>query len=136
MISRTLDFEESESRRRTSVKAGIDPQLDALKRWYDGMGVFLTEVVNRLSQSLPEWARPYIRSCVFLPQLGFIVAVEQDPNTGNGKYEGEGAGHERWSNLFTAEGTVYYKNRFMSELDEQYGDLYSEIGGAPLVAPS
>ena len=79
MISRTIDFEESDARRRTAVKTGIDPQLDALKRWYDGMDTFLTEVVNRLNQHLPEWARPYIRSCVFLPQLGFLAAVELDP---------------------------------------------------------
>ncbi|PNY29296.1 MutS protein [Tolypocladium capitatum] len=129
MINKTIDFDQSESRRRSSVKAGIDAHLDELKRRYDGMGSFLTEVVNQVNQKLPEWACQYIRSCIFLPQLGFLMVVELDPHTGNGKYEGEGGDGERWEKLFTADGTVCYKNRHMKELDEQYGDMYCEIGG-------
>lgn len=129
MIDKTVDFDQSESRRRTSVKAGINAHLDELKRQYDGMGSFLTQVVNRVNQELPEWACQYIRSCIFLPQVGFLMVVELDPATGSGKYEGEGAGAERWEKLFKADGAVCYKNRYMKELDEQYGDRYCEIGG-------
>ena len=129
MIDKTIDFDQSESRRRSSVKAGIDAHLDELKRRYDGMGSFLTEVVNQTNQKLPEWACQYIRSCIFLPQLGFLMVVELDPATGNGKFEGEGGDCGRWEKLFTADGTVCYKNGYMRELDEQYGDMYCEIGG-------
>jgi DNA mismatch repair protein MSH5 len=129
MISRTIDFEQSKDRRRTSVKAGVDPQLDELKRRYDGMGSFLTEVVNQVNQRLPEWASQYIKSCIFLPQLGFLTVVEYDPQTGNGKYEGECTEGDRWEKLFTADGAVCYKNQYMKELDEHYGDMYCEIGG-------
>ncbi|KAM4059327.1 mutS family protein [Hirsutella rhossiliensis] len=128
MIDKTVDFDQSESRRRTSVKAGVNSRLDELKRQYDGMGSFLTQVVNHVNQELPEWASQYIRSCIFLPQVGFLMVVELDPATGNGKYEGEGAGAERWEKLFKADGAVCYKNRHMRELDEQYGDMYCEIG--------
>lgn len=129
MINKTIDFDQSESRQRSSVKAGIDAHLDELKRRYDGMGSFLTEVVNQVNQKLPEWACQYIQSCIFLPQLGFLMVVELDPHTGNGKYEGEGGDGERWEKLFTADGAVCYKNLHMKELDEQYGDMYCEIGG-------
>ncbi|KAJ6445529.1 putative TLC domain-containing protein [Purpureocillium lavendulum] len=127
-ISRTIDFEESAARQRTSVRSGIDSQLDALKRWYDGLGNFLTEVVNRLNGTLPEWARTYIRSCVFLPQLGFLTVVDLDSATGSGRYEGEGADGGLWDKLFATNETAYYKNQYMKELDAQYGDMYCEIG--------
>ncbi|KAF4510494.1 hypothetical protein G6O67_002374 [Ophiocordyceps sinensis] len=107
MIDRTVDFDQSESRRRTSVKAGINAHLDELKRRYDGMSSFLTQVVNH---------------------VGFLMVVELDPVTGSGKYEGEGTGAERWEKLFKADGAVCYKNSYMKELDEQYGDMYCEIG--------
>lgn len=129
MINKTIDFEQSKSRQRPSVRAGIDPDLDELKRRYDGMGSFLTAVVNHVNQQLPEWACQYVRSCIFLPQLGFLMVVELDPKTGNGRYEGEGSNSERWEKLFTADGAVCYKNKYMKELDEQYGDMYCEIGG-------
>lgn len=129
MIDKTIDSDQSESRRRTSVKAGTNARLDELKRRYDGMGSFLTQVVTHVNQELPQWACQYIRSCIFLPQVGFLMVVELDPVTGSGRYEGEGAGDERWEKLFKADGAVCYKNRYMKELDEQYGDLYCEIGG-------
>lgn len=129
LINKTVDFEQSNSRHRLSVKTGVDPQLDELKRRYDGMGSFLTEIVNHISQKVPQWAGQYIRSCIFLPQLGFLTVVEPDPETGRGKYEGEGSNSGEWERLFTADGAVCYKNDFMKELDEQYGDMYCEIGG-------
>ena len=128
LIDRTIDFEQSKARQRASVRSGIDRDLDELKKRYDGMAGFLTAVVKEVSQLVPEWAREYIRSCIFLPQLGFLMVVEPD-ETGRGKYEGEGTEDDHWERLFTADGAVCYKNRCMKELDEQYGDMYCEIGG-------
>ncbi|KAF4123351.1 DNA mismatch repair protein MSH5 [Geosmithia morbida] len=128
IIDKNIDFEQSDSRHRSSVKAGIDPRLDELKRRYDGMGSFLTEVVNSISRVVPEWAAQYIRSCIFLPQLGFLTVVEADHETRRGKYKGEGLGDDEWEGLFNADGKVCYKNKYMKELDDQYGDMYCEIG--------
>ncbi|KAF4976941.1 hypothetical protein FZEAL_6476 [Fusarium zealandicum] len=127
VISKTIDFEQSKDRQRSSVRAGVDPQLDELKRRYDGMDSFLTEVVNHMSRELPEWARKYVRSCIFLPQIGFLTVVEPNPTTGNGQYEGEGTSVGAWEKLFTADGAVCYKNSYMRELDEKYGDIEVEI---------
>ncbi|PHH79447.1 hypothetical protein CDD80_4791 [Ophiocordyceps camponoti-rufipedis] len=52
LIDKTIDFDQSESQRRTSVKAGIDAQLDELKRQYGGISSLLTEVANQISQRL------------------------------------------------------------------------------------
>ncbi|KAH7160110.1 muts domain V-domain-containing protein [Dactylonectria estremocensis] len=128
MIDKIIDFDQSKTRHRSSVKAGVDPQLDALKRTYDGMDSFLTEVVNHMNRELPEWATQYVRSCIFLPQIGFLTVVEPNPDTGNGRYEGEGTASGMWEKLFEAEGAVCYKNRYMKELDEEYGDMYCQIG--------
>ena len=132
VINSTIDFEQSKSRHRPSVRVGIDPQLDDLKRRYDGMESFLTQVVNQMNQELPEWACQYIRSCIFLPQLGFLTVVEPNPDTGNGRYEGEGTDGGAWEKLFTADSAVCYKNHYMRELDDEYGDMYCQIGGKSL----
>ncbi|QPC75868.1 hypothetical protein HYE68_006620 [Fusarium pseudograminearum] len=128
MIDKTIDFEQSKARRRSSVKVGIDPQLDELKRQYDGMDSFLTEVINHVHRELPDWARKYVQSCIFLPQIGFLTVVEPNPDTGNGLYEGEGTTLEEWEKLFNTDGAACYKNSYMRELDEEYGDMYCQIG--------
>ncbi|KAF5632203.1 DNA mismatch repair MSH5 [Fusarium sp. NRRL 52700] len=111
MINKTIDFEQSKARHRSSVRNGIDTQLDELKR-----------------RELPQWARKYVRSCIFLPQIGFLTVVESNRLTGNGQYEGEGTGVGAWEKLFTADGAVCYKNSYMRELDDEYGDMYCQIG--------
>lgn len=93
------------------------------------MESFLTDVVNNIIENSTSWARQYIRSCIFLPQLGFLLVVDLDESTGNGKYCGEGQSHDVWEKIFTAEGSVCYKTRQMQELDEAYGDIYCQIGG-------
>lgn len=55
--------------------------------------------------------------------------VESNRLTGNGQYEGEGTAVGAWEKLFTADGAVCYKNSYMRELDEEYGDMYCQIGG-------
>ncbi|KAF4332583.1 DNA mismatch repair MSH5 [Fusarium beomiforme] len=104
----TYIYEESKARHRSSVRTGIDPQLDELKRRYDGMDSFLTEVVNHVNR--------------------FLTVVESNPLTGNGQYEGEGTAVGAWEKLFTADSAVCYKNSYMRELDDEYGDMYCQIG--------
>lgn len=128
MISRTIDFEQSTERGRTAVKQGVDASLDEMKRKYDGMEHFLTEVNDKLRRDLPEWARQYVQNCVFIPQLGFLTIVSLNPQTGKGNYEGEGL-DDVWDQMFTNGESVYCKNRRMKEMDEQCGDAYCMIIG-------
>ncbi|KAM0244538.1 hypothetical protein ACHAQJ_010752, partial [Trichoderma viride] len=127
MINGIINLDEPKSQQCCSVRAGVDAELDELKRQYDGMNSFLTEVVNRVNEDLPVWTRQYIRSCVFLPQIGFLTIVEQKSHTGNGLFDGESIGDDSWKKSFTHNGTAYYKNRHMEDLDKHHGDMYSKI---------
>lgn len=126
LISQTIDFEQSMERGRTAVRQGVDANLDELKRSYDGMEHFLTNVIAKLRGELPEWARQYIQNCIFFPQLGFLTVVSANPETGKGNYDGEGL-HDVWERMFAAEGCVYYKNQRMKEMDAHFGDAYCMI---------
>ncbi|KFA79659.1 hypothetical protein S40288_04057 [Stachybotrys chartarum IBT 40288] len=129
MINKTIDFEQSKERQRPSVRMGVDARLDELKRRYDGMGNFLTTIVHHVNRHLPEWASHYVKSCMFLPQLGFLMAVEADPVIGTTRFESEEIGDDMWEKVFTSDNVDCYKNKYMRELDAQYGDMYCEIGG-------
>ncbi|KAF3077429.1 Exocyst complex protein EXO70 [Trichoderma lentiforme] len=127
MIDRVVNFDETKFQQRYSVKPGIDVELDALKRQYDGMNSLLTEVANSVTQDLPTWARRHIKSCIFLPQLGFLTVVEQDSQQTNGGFDLECSNDGQWKKSFVDNEKAYYKNRHMTDLDNQYGDIYSQI---------
>lgn len=100
-----------------------------MKRTYDGMESLLTKVQQKMSDDIPEWARQYVENCIYFPQLGFLTVVQLDPNTGEGKYKGEGTDEDEWSQTFVSDEKVYYKNKHMREMDEYIGDMYSMITG-------
>ncbi|KJK94379.1 hypothetical protein H633G_01760 [Metarhizium anisopliae BRIP 53284] len=127
LISHTVDFEQSEYRGRTTVRLGLDRNLDELRRHYDGMNSFLAEIVVSTIQTVPQWAVSYIRSCIFLPQLGFLIVTDVDPRTGRGKYRGNWPDEDHWELLFVADDSAYYKNDNMRHLDDQFGDVYCKI---------
>ncbi|KAG9247326.1 muts domain V-domain-containing protein [Calycina marina] len=127
MVTRTVDFLTSAELHRTVVLPGVDEELDAIKRTYDGMESLLNEVAQMLRSELPEWAHNYISNCIFFPQLGFLTVVPQDPETGQGKYEGEGVNNELWERKFASDNMVYYKNNRMKEMDDHFGDTYGMI---------
>lgn len=129
LISTTIDFQQSKEARRICVLPNVDVELDELKRNYDGLEHFLNQVAIHLLREIPEWAHPYVKNCIFYPQIGFLTVVSLDPETGRGKYEGEGHADDLWESQFVTNGNIYYKNRHMKELDTEYGDLYCMIVG-------
>ena len=131
MIDKTIDFQQTKIRQRSSVKQGADLQLDELQRSYAGLNNILLETKDRMKAAIPEWAHGYINSCLFLPQLGFVTSVEVDPVTGRSMYGGEGT-PEGWEKVFTGEMGACYKNTHMCELDQEYGDLHGQLAGKQL----
>ena len=129
MITDIVDFERSGEQHRPAVKQGVDAELDNMKRTYDGMSSLLTQVANQLLHDLPEWARQYVESCIFFPQLGFLTVIPLDPSTGTGKYEGEGIQNDVWEKMFTSNDMGYYKNQRMRDMDSHFGDMYGMICG-------
>lgn len=108
---------------------GVNEELDELKRTFHGLSSFLTSVAHELVQTLPEWAIRYIQCCTFMPQLGFLVVVTLDPNTGKGYFDGEGIEADSWVAMFQNEGQIFYKNNMMRDLDRRIGDMYCKIIG-------
>jgi DNA mismatch repair protein MSH5 len=129
MVTQTINFEESEISQRTAVLEHVSPQLDELKRKYNGLENFLDEVANHLKTVVPEWAKQYILNCIFYPQLGFLTVININPQTGMSNYEGEGLEGDPWEQMFAIEGKIYYKNGYMREMDKEIGDLYCMICG-------
>lgn len=132
VIEKTVDLDQSVSQNRLSIKAGVDPELDELKRKYAGIGSFLTEIVAHVINDLPNSARKNIQSCIYLPQVGFLVVVEAGTDAVNNRNGDKESVFQSWDQLFTTDGSLFYKNQYMKELDNQYGDIYCEIGGNQL----
>jgi DNA mismatch repair protein MSH5 len=135
MVTQTVDFPRSAEQHRTAVLQGVHVELDTIKRTYDGMDSLLTDVAAQLSNDLPQWASQYIENCIFFPQLGFLTVVPVDPETGKGRYEGEGLESDVWERMFIGNDMGYYKNSRMKEMDEYFGDLYGMICGEPSQKP-
>ena len=128
LITQTIDFEQSVERGRTAVKYGVDTVLDDVKRSYMGMESFLSRVITKIQEGIPEWARKYVQNCTFMPQLGFLTVISLNPHTKESNYDGEGLA-DPWELMFAAEGSAYYKNPQMRQMDEQLGDAYCIIIG-------
>ena len=113
---------------RTVVNAGVDAELDSMKRMYDG----IEDLLNKTSQTIaadvpPEYSLDL--NVIFFPQIGFLISMPVNPHTGTSNYEGEAGGDRQWDRIFSTGSRVYYKDFRMRELDETLGDMYAIICG-------
>lgn len=53
--------------------------------------------------------------------------MPMNPKTGQAYWEG--TEEDNWEKMFTSDKMVYYKNDQMNEMDNQFGDIYTEICG-------
>lgn len=89
----------------------------------------LPDLKESVRQEAPSAAAEHIHHCTVMPQLGFLIAVRLDPETGEGIYHGQAHPEDEWVMCFASEDMAYYKNQLMLDLDSQYGDLPSRIVG-------
>ncbi|KAG5978521.1 hypothetical protein E4U55_006128 [Claviceps digitariae] len=127
ILHRTVDFDQAEYNGRPTVMVGIDPQLDRMRRDYDALGLFLEKIALSIIHQVPEWAAKRIKSCIFLPQVGFLIAVELNTDTGMRPSPLGNDNDDVWEEFFVADGAVHYKNNRMRHLDAQFGDIYRDI---------
>ena len=120
-----VDIESSTEQHRTVIKPGVDDELDAIKRTYDGMDDLLSRSARAIAQSIPADVEVNL-NVIYFPQLGFHITVPLDRSTGNVAYDG---GQEKWQRMFTTESQAYYKDQRMREMDETLGDIYAGICG-------
>lgn len=131
LINRIVDFEASSEKQRPCVRSGVNVRLDELKRNYDGMDSFLMRVKRAIQEEIPSWAARFVKACIVLPHIGFLLVVDQVGETGQLSFEGSPELQDTWERIYSsgADGTVAFKNRRMRELDERFGDIYGAIGG-------
>lgn len=129
IIIRTIDFQLSKESGRTEILPGASEYLDELRREYADACGMLRDLRDAVVRDIPREAAKYVHHCTVMPQLGFLVAVRLDPDTGEGVYHGQARPDDEWTMYFASEDMVYYKNRLMMDLDSQYGDLPSRIAG-------
>ncbi|KAK4128317.1 hypothetical protein N657DRAFT_652032 [Parathielavia appendiculata] len=127
VIMRTIDFQLSKENGRTEIHLGASEYLDGLRREFADVCQALPEVKESVVREVPREAAQYLQHCTVMPQLGFLIAVKLDPETGEGVYHGQNHPDGQWMMCFTSGDIVYYKNQLMLDLDSQYGDLPSRI---------
>ncbi|GAB0145551.1 hypothetical protein EsHS_00005979 [Epichloe bromicola] len=126
-MNRIIDFKQAEYDVRPAIMVGIDPELDRLRRDYDGLSSFLEKIAQSIIHQVPEWAAKHVKSCIFLPQVGFLIAMERNDDTELSSFQATIDKHDIWEQFFIADGAVHYKNNRMRHLDEQFGDIYCDI---------
>jgi DNA mismatch repair protein MSH5 len=104
-ISETVDLEKSAEESRTVILPGIDEELDQLKRTLDGLDDLLNEVAAKLSEKMPSDLRASL-NVIYFPQIGFLVTVPIDPETGDAVYAG--SFDNAWEQMFTTECVQIY----------------------------
>ncbi len=135
IIIRTIDFQLSKENGHTEILAGASDYLDGLRREFADVCQMLPEIQASVVREIPREAAGYIRHCTIMPQLGFLLAVALDPETGEGFYHGQLDRGGEWTMCFSSDDVVYYRNQLTLDLDSQYGDLPSRIAGEFEPAP-
>ena len=111
---------------RTVVNVGVDDELDSMKRIYDGIEDLLNETSQNIAATVPlEFSLDL--NVIFFPQIGFLISIPLDPETGSGNYQG--SEESPWDRIFSTASRIYYKDYRMRELDETLGDIYAVICG-------
>jgi DNA mismatch repair protein MSH5 len=123
-----VDFTASAEMHRTVVNPGVDAQLDALKRTYDGVEDLLNQTSQAIAGTIPA-VYSLDLNVIFFPQIGFLISVPLNPATGRGDYEGSDEEGQRWTRIFSTGTRIYYKDCRMLELDDELGDMYAVICG-------
>eukprot|EP00794_Sanderia_malayensis_P008159 gene8159-9032_t len=120
-IIKKIDFDESTSSQRFTVKPGVDNELDERKRTYNGLPDLMTKVASEELKNLDE----SIIECgvSYLPQLGYLLTI---PLTEKMKTDQQ-FNLEGLEFVFVSDDIVHYKTVATRELDQLLGDTQSLI---------
>ena len=124
-VSEIVDFTSSAEMHRTVVHAGVDAELDRMKHTYDGIEDLLNKTSRAIAATVPATFSLDL-NVIFFPQIGFLISMPVDTNTGEAEYGG-GEGDGRWDLIFSTAARAYYKDFRVRELDETLGDMYTVI---------
>jgi DNA mismatch repair protein MSH5 len=118
--------EEATLERRNSViiKMGFHEELDAAKEKFESLDSILKDAGDETVAHYPQ-----LRHCsaVFITQLGFLMSIEKSEHQWNDKTNSFPGLPQDFQFIFVDATKAYYKNDYMSQLDENIGDLLSII---------
>ena len=113
---------------RTVVNTGVSAELDIMKSTYDGIEDLLNLTSREIAATVPK-VHSLDLNVIFFPQIGFLISMPLNLDTGRGDWEGGEIDDQRWDRIFSTATRVYYKDYRMYELDERLGDMYAVICG-------
>ncbi|GIX99700.1 mutS protein homolog 5 [Caerostris darwini] len=121
LLNKIIDFEEYAKQNHFVVKPGVDSELDKMKRTYNGLPDFMTQVAYQELQDL----HPDIQQCsvIYLPQLGYLLAI---PATDEMK-ETKNYSIPNLRFMFIVNDIVHYKSSNTKKLDALLGDTLCDI---------
>ncbi|KAL8755038.1 MAG: hypothetical protein Q9184_004921 [Pyrenodesmia sp. 2 TL-2023] len=108
------------------VKPGVDENLDQMKHTYDGLEDLLKKTSESIAETIPREFGLDL-NVIFFPQIGFLISMPIDSQTGLPNYQGEDTGNGGWQRIFSTVLRVYFKDYRMRELDQTFGDIYAII---------
>lgn len=129
LIRRTINFEQSETCGRPVVALGVDCRLDSLRHSYDGLEPLLTEVAATIGEAYSTSTTKELCRCVFFPQLGFLTVIDKIWLAQRRSLGIHATPHSDWEQKFVDQARIYYKNGYMKDLDDRFGDLYGIVAG-------
>lgn len=121
-----VDFDESDIQSRTVVRPGVDELLDEKKRILAGLESLLQQRATEIAENVPE-GLPADLHVLYIPQLGFLISMPKDEETGRSLWEG--SEDDPWEHMFSNEAEAYYKNDTMKTTDIEPGDIQTQISG-------
>lgn len=124
-----VDFEASHEMHRTVVKPGVELELDTLKKNYEGMDDMLNMTTSLVARTMPDEYADIDVSVIFFPQIGFLICLPFDGDTGLAVYDGSAGIETPWDRIFSTPERVYFKDCRMRDLDDTWGDVYAQICG-------
>lgn len=64
---------------RCVVKHNVDEHLDEMRRTYQGLDSFLSQIAKEISETIPTEFTHAI-NVIYFPQLGYLIAVPMNAN--------------------------------------------------------
>ncbi|GFY48831.1 mutS protein homolog 5 [Trichonephila inaurata madagascariensis] len=121
LLNKIIDFEEYARQNHFVVKPGVDSELDKMKRTYNGLPDFMTQVAYQELQDLSQEVQQC--SVIYLPQLGYLLAI---PATDRMK-ETKDYSIPNLRFMFIVNDIVHYKSTNTKKLDALLGDTLCDI---------
>ncbi|KAF8294171.1 hypothetical protein DL93DRAFT_856925 [Clavulina sp. PMI_390] len=123
LINERIDWETSESERRTCIRHGIDEELDKFKHAYYGLDQVLSRTALKIKKEVPPDSVESL-NVLYFPQLGYLICVPRPEELSD---PSEFIVVEGWNCQFYTATSIYYKDEHMYALDEHFGDLHTMI---------